>query len=39
VVRRNDDADGDDGADTIGIADAVVDEIAADSSAAVGYEA
>jgi hypothetical protein len=39
VVRRNDDTDGDDGADTVGTADAVVDAVAADSSAAVADEA
>jgi hypothetical protein len=38
VVRRNDDSDGDDGADTVGTAHAVVDEVAADSSAAVADE-
>ena len=39
VVRRDDDADGDDGADVIEVADAVVVKVAVDKSAAVGDEA
>jgi hypothetical protein len=38
VVRRDDEADGDDGADVIDDVDAVVVEVAADKSAAVGDE-
>jgi hypothetical protein len=39
VVQRDDDVDGDDGADAIEVVDAVVGEVAADKLATVGDEA